>query len=41
VCIEDYPADGYDPATGIMKCDLYVQLSGPSTYSAAAAAGGN
>jgi predicted transcriptional regulator YdeE len=39
VCIEDYPADGYDPATDTLKCDIYIQLSGPSTYEPPAASG--
>jgi predicted transcriptional regulator YdeE len=39
VCIEDYPEDGYDPATDTLKCDVYIQLSGPSTYEPPAPAG--
>jgi AraC-like DNA-binding protein/predicted transcriptional regulator YdeE len=32
VCFEDYPPDCHDPLAGTLRCDLFVQLSGPSTY---------
>jgi len=31
VCLEDYPHDCMDEATGTLSCDLYVQLAGESS----------